>query len=93
VNENVTERKIWICGCCCVTKGFLLRTEANFKWGFFGVFYLPGHIFKNRIFRPQNNQALTTFLKGSVQVYKEPGNIGGMDGTRTRSLRSDSAML
>ena len=68
---------------CCVTKGFLLRTVGVFKWGFFRNFYTLGHISENLLFRPQNNQALTTFLRGSVQVYEEPMEFGGMDGTRT----------
>lgn len=71
-NENGTEREIWVYGNCCVTRGFLLRTEGVIKWSFFKVFYTLGHISENLVFRPRNNQALTTFLMGSAQVLKQP---------------------
>jgi hypothetical protein len=76
-----------------LNQGFLLRTEAVLKLGFFKVFHPPGLTFETFSFLGQNNSIPIRILKHSGRVYKEPMNIGGMDGTRTRSLRSDSAML
>jgi hypothetical protein len=54
---------------------------------FFRIFHPLGHYFRNSVFKGRNNQALTTFLRGSGQVYKEPEEIGGMDGLeRTRNI-------
>lgn len=50
---------------------------------FQGCFSPPGLISENSFFEGRNNQGLTIFLRGSVRVYKEPEDYGGMDGTRT----------
>jgi hypothetical protein len=76
-NKNVTEGEFLIYGFYCVKSGFLLRTEGVFKWSFFKVLHTPGHISENSDFEDQNNQGMTTFLRDSAQVYKEPMKFGG----------------
>lgn len=67
----------------------MLNQHSNFERrgyksrAFFRLFYTPGHISENSVFEGGNNQGLTTFLRGSTRVYKEPKGYGGMDGTRT----------
>ena len=66
-----------ICEYDCVVKGFLLRTEGVLKWSFFKVFHPLGHNFRNPVFEGRNNEALTTFLRGSARVLKQPEDNGG----------------
>jgi hypothetical protein len=47
---------------------------------FSDYFYLPGHISENSSFEDQYNQGLTTFLRDSTRVYKEPEDYGGRYG-------------
>ena len=67
----------------------MLYQHSNFERkgyksrAFFSFFYTPGLISENPFFEGRNNQGLATFLRGSVRVYKQPKEYGGMDGSRT----------
>ncbi len=58
--------------------------RKGYKYATFqGCFYLPCHISENSFFEDLNNQGLTTFLRGSTRVYKEPEDYGGTYTSRT----------
>ena len=69
----------------------MLNQHSNFERrgyksrAFFRLFYTPGHISENSVFEGGNNQGLTTFLRGSTRVYKEPKGYGGTAGSGTQN--------